>query len=107
MNQGLLKPTEHRKIQFGGTHGWETKAGAGYHLAGAADELVACFTIVGEKSLVALDAEGVVLPQDILLPVQGLLALFAVVGLRHCDSDLLWDTEMFNNEQHGKHYSHT
>lgn len=54
-------------------------------LAGAANLLVAHFTVVGEKLFVALDAVWVLLFQDVLLPVQGLLTLGAVVTFSHSD----------------------
>lgn len=60
-----------------------------YHLAGAANELLAQFTVAGEKCLIALDAVRIFLLQDVLLPVQGVLALCAVIAFRHFHSDLL------------------
>lgn len=51
------------------------------YLAGAADEQLADFTLVGESSLVAADAEHALLLQDVLLPVQGLLTLQALKAL--------------------------
>lgn len=59
-----------------------------YHLAGAANELLALFTVAGEKWLIALDAVRIFLPQDVLLSIQRVLALCAVIALRHFDSDL-------------------
>lgn len=59
------------------------------HLAGAADELLTCFTVVAEKHLVALNAVRFLLPQDVLLSIQGRLTLCTVVALTHCDSNLL------------------
>lgn len=53
------------------------------YLAGATNELLADLTVVGEKCLVALDAEVAVFLQDVLLAIQGLLALGAVVAFSH------------------------
>lgn len=52
-------------------------------LAGAADELVANIAVAGKQLLVALDAVGTVLLQDVLLPKQGLFAVDAVVRIQH------------------------
>lgn len=65
----------------------------GRHLAGAADELLTRVTVVTEKRLVALDAVRFLLPQDVLLSVQGLLTLCAVVALTHRDSYLLCESK--------------
>lgn len=51
------------------------------YLAVAADEQLADFTLVGESSLVAADAEHALLLQDVLLPVQGHLTLQALKAL--------------------------
>ena len=53
------------------------------HPGVAADGLLAVFTGVGVEALVALHTVGVVLPENILLPKQGLLAVVAVVALCH------------------------
>ena len=53
------------------------------YLAGAADEQLAGLTLVGETCLIAADAVHVLLLQDVLLAVQGHLALQAVVAFRH------------------------
>lgn len=57
--------------------------GLNFDLAGAGNELLAHFTGVGEERLVALDAVRVLLLQDVLQPVQGVVTLCAVVALSH------------------------
>lgn len=51
----------------------------------AANRLLALLTGVGVQALVAFHTVRVLLPQDILLPKQGLLAVVAVVALSHFD----------------------
>lgn len=53
------------------------------YLAGAANEQLADLTVVGEKCLVALNAVVALFLQDVLLAIQGLLALRAVVAFSH------------------------
>lgn len=49
----------------------------------AANGLFALLTGVGVKALVTFHTVRVFLPEDILLPKQGLLAVVAVVALSH------------------------
>lgn len=49
---------------------------------------MADLTGVGEKCLVALNAVHAFVLQDVLLPVQGLLALSAVVAFSHLGLNL-------------------
>lgn len=60
-----------------------------WYLARAADELLAHLAGVGEERLVALDAVRLLLLQDVLVPVQGLLTLGAVVAFAHRGSSRL------------------
>lgn len=52
---------------------------AGGYLVGTANELLAQLTLVREVGLVTLDAVDVVVPQDVALAVQRLLAVAALV----------------------------
>ena len=56
-----------------------------FYPAAAANGLLAVLTGVGIEALVALHAVRVLLSQDVLLPKQGLLAVVAVIALRHPD----------------------
>ncbi len=55
------------------------------YLAGAANEHFAHLTVEGELCLITLDAVRIFVLQDVFLPIQGLLAVFAVVALSHFD----------------------
>lgn len=55
----------------------------------AANRLLALLTGVGVQALVAFHTVGILLSQDVLLPKQGLLAVVAVVALRHVDPESL------------------
>lgn len=68
-------------------------------LAGAANELFAHFTVVGEEFLIALNAVWAFVPQNVLLPIQGLLTLCTVVGLDHLDSNLLCQSSVLSEEE--------
>lgn len=56
-----------------------------YDLAGAANELLANFAVVGEQCFVALDAVRLLVLQDVLLSIKRLFALCTVVALGHRD----------------------
>jgi len=54
-----------------------------------ADNLTALVAVVGEHVLVALDAVGVVVPQDVPVPGQAVIAVMAEhVSLLSCFSDI-------------------
>lgn len=55
------------------------------YLASAANELLTHLTVVGENRLVALNAVWFLLPQDVLLSIQGLLTLCTIIALSHHD----------------------
>lgn len=76
---------------------WLTKKR--WYLAGAAYELLAHFTVVGEESLVALCAVWAFVLQDVLMPIQGILTLCTVVGLDHLDSDFLCQSSALSLKQ--------
>lgn len=65
---------------------------AGGYLAGTANQLLAQLTLVREVGLVTLDAVDVVVPQDVALAVQRLLAVAALVrGLGHPGWESGWE----------------
>lgn len=61
----------------------------GQVLAVAADGLPALFTRVGVERLKAGHTVGVLLPQDVLLPKERLIAVVAIKALCHVDTRLL------------------
>lgn len=65
---------------------------AGGYFVGTANELLAQLTLVREVGLVTLDAVDVVVPQDVALAVQRLLAVAALVrGLGHPGWESGWE----------------
>lgn len=65
----------------------------GSYLAGTANQLLAQLTLVREVGLVTLNAVDVVVPQDVALAVQRLLAVAALVrGLGHPGWESGWES---------------
>ena len=66
-----------------------------------ADDLAALVTVVGEHVLVALDAVGVVIPQDVPVPGEAVIAVMAEhVSLLSCFSGNYWSyISAFSNFQ--------
>lgn len=68
----------------------------GQVFAVAADGFFAFLTVIGVQALIALDTVRILLPKDVLLPKQGLLAVVAVIPLGHPDT---WEASLTNQQQ--------